>query len=85
MPKPFSAEEIRAIFNWFENHKYYSYYADYVKFLFLTGTRTIEAIGLQWKHVDFDRNLMFIYESLGRDRGSSAQRTRKTTKNQKLR
>lgn len=85
LPKPFSAEEVRAIFNWFENHKYYSYYTDYVKFLFLTGTRTSEAIGLQWKHVDFDRNLMFIYESLGRDRGSSAQRTRKTTKNQKLR
>ena len=61
LPKPFSVEEVRAIINWFENHKYYSHYADYVKFLFLTGTRTSEAIGLQWKHLDFDRNLMFIY------------------------
>jgi integrase len=85
LPKPFSSEEVRAIIKWFENHKYYSNYADYVKFLFLTGTRTGEAIGLQWKHIDFDRNLMFIYESLGRDQGNSAKRIRKTTKNQQLR
>ncbi len=85
LPKPFSVEEVRAIIHWFENHNYYSYYADYVKFLFLTGSRTSEAIGLQWKHIDFERNLMFIYESLGRDRGNSAKRIRKTTKNRKLR
>ncbi len=44
-----------------------------------------EAIGLQWKHIDFDRNLMFIYESLGRNHGNSANRVRQTTKNKKLR
>ncbi len=71
--------------NWFENHKYYSHYADSVKFLFLTGTRTSKAIGLQWKHIDFERNLMFIYESLGRDRDNSAKRIPRNTKNHKLR
>lgn len=69
LPKPFSKEEVRAIINWFDEHQYYSHYADYVTFLFLTGVRTSEAIGLQWKHIDFERNLMFIYESLSRDCG----------------
>jgi hypothetical protein len=32
----------------------YSYYAPFVEFLFLTGCRPSEAIGLQWKHVISD-------------------------------
>ena len=37
---------------------YYSHYTAFVKFLFWTGCRTSEAIGLQWRHID--QNLKFI-------------------------
>ncbi|MEQ9359750.1 tyrosine-type recombinase/integrase [Coleofasciculus chthonoplastes] len=84
-PKPFNAEEINAIINWFETSKYYQHYTDYVKFLFFTGTRTSEAIGLQWKHIDFSRNLMFIYESLARAGENTGKRIRKRTKKNTLR
>lgn len=85
LPKPFTVDEVKAIINWFENSKYYKHYADYVKFLFWTGTRTSEAIGIQWKHIDFNRNLLFIYESLGRNENSSSKRVRKVTKTNKMR
>ena len=49
---PFSREERDLILETFENSKYYSYYTPYVKFLFFTGCRPSEAIGLQWKHVN---------------------------------
>ena len=45
LPKPFTVDEVKAIINWFETSKYYKHYADYVKILFWTGTRTSEAIG----------------------------------------
>lgn len=51
---PFSAEERDAIVNAFENSRYYSYYASFVKFLFSTGCRPSEAIALQWKHITSD-------------------------------
>ncbi|XWK86614.1 MAG: site-specific integrase [Phormidium sp.] len=85
LPKPFTVDEVKAIINWFETSKYYKHYADYVKFLFWTGTRTSEAIGIQWKHLDFNRNLLFIYESLGRNENSSSRRVRKITKTNKMR
>ncbi|MCP2731230.1 tyrosine-type recombinase/integrase [Limnofasciculus baicalensis] len=85
LPKPFTAEETREIIDWFQVSEYYCHYADYVKFLFLTGTRTSEAIGLQWKHIDFNRNLLFIYESLGRNKNNTSHRVRKTTKTNKMR
>jgi len=85
LPKPFTVEEVRAIISWFEAQPHYRHYADYVKFLFWTGTGTSEAIGIQWKHIDFNRNLLFIYESLGRNQSSSSKRVRKTTKTNKMR
>lgn len=84
-PKPFTREEIRAIIKWFDESKYYKHYSDYVRVLFWTGVRTSEAIGLQWKHIDFNRNLMFIYESLGRDGDNTSKRVRKTTKTNVMR
>jgi integrase len=84
-PKPFTREEVRQITNWFENSKHYKPYSDFVKFLFWTGCRTSEAIGLQWKHIDFNRNLMFIYEALGRDGDNTSKRIRKTTKTNVMR
>jgi integrase len=35
----------------FASDRYYSYYTNYVKFLFFTGARPSEVIALQWKHI----------------------------------
>jgi integrase len=51
--KPFTASEIRAIFTRFEARS--PHYVPFVRFLFLTGVRISEAIGLRWGHIDFDR------------------------------
>lgn len=52
--KPFTKEERNAIIEAFENDPYYKHYANYVRFLFFTGCRTAEAIGLKWKHISKD-------------------------------
>jgi integrase len=77
-PKPFTIDEIQKILQAFKNSRYYSYYTDYVEFLFGTGCRTAEAIGLCWKHVNDDCSTLWIGESLSRGK-------RKATKNNKAR
>ncbi len=85
-PKPFSKDEIQQIITAFENSRYYSHYTDYVKFLFATGARTSEAIGLRWEHISFSREQIEIYEVMARgDDGSSSNRVRKGTKTDNLR
>jgi integrase len=82
--KPFTIEEIKAIIAEFDCK--YSHYSTFVQFMFLTGVRTSEAIGLQWKHIDFDRNQITISESLSKDRtGNGYQRVRKETKSGNVR
>lgn len=66
MPKPFTCEEIRAIIEGFRCDRYYSHYADFVVFLFGTGCRTGEAIGLCWKHLNDNCSSVWIGESLSR-------------------
>jgi integrase len=78
MPKPFSREEIGAIIQAFRTNRYYHPYADYVEFLFGTGVRTSEAIGLRWGHVADDCSQAWIGESLTRG-------VRKSTKTNKAR
>lgn len=58
-PNAFSEEEKEKIIQAFKNHKSskgigYSHYSSFVEFLFLTGCRPSEAIGLQWKHITLD-------------------------------
>ncbi len=58
-PNAFSEAEKQTIIQAFKNHKPlkgmgYSHYASFVEFLFLTGCRPSEAIGLQWKHITSD-------------------------------
>jgi integrase len=77
-PSPFSREEIGAIIQAFRSDRYYYHYADYVEFLFGTGCRTGEAIGLQWKHISDDCSTVWIGESLSRG-------IRKSTKTNKAR
>ena len=75
--KPFTQLEVRLICEWFqENHPNYS---DFIKCLFITGMRTSEAIGLQWKDIDFQTKTLTISESLTSPK-RSAQRIRKSTK-----
>ena len=61
---PFTVDEKNAIIGAFEVHPVYGYYAPFVKFLFMTGCRTGEAIGLQWKHVSHDCKTINFCESV---------------------
>jgi integrase len=61
---PFTLEERDAIITAFEKHPIYSYYAPFVKFLFMTGCRTGEAIGLKWKHISPDCSRIHFCESV---------------------
>lgn len=75
--KPFTTEEIRIILDGFQYPKY-SHYFDYAQFLFLTGCRTSEAIGLRWKHIDKDFRSIWFGETITRG-------VAKSTKNNKAR
>jgi integrase len=78
MPKPFTREEIGALIQAFRTDRYYSHYADYVEFLFGTGCRTGEAIGLRWRHVNADCSQVLFCESLSRGvrKGTKTNRNR---------
>ncbi len=77
--KPFSQDEAARIIAGFE--KSYPAWVSFAKFLFLSGCRMSEAIGLQWKHVDFERGEVCICESLAhRKDGNGYERVRKSTK-----
>lgn len=74
--KPFTIDEIQRILEAIHTH-----YRPFTAFLFMTGCRISEAIGLTWQHVDFDRGTITIAESLSIDRaGNGYQRKRKSTK-----
>jgi site-specific recombinase XerD len=55
---PFTREERDLIIEAFAKHPHYRYYTAYVQFCFFTGCRPSEAIGLQWKHIDFDNSVV---------------------------
>ena len=65
-PLPFNVEEIKTIIESFRKNRYYNYYTDYVEFLFATGCRTSEVIGLRWGHLNNDCSSVWIGESLSR-------------------
>jgi integrase len=68
-PKPFTAEEVNRILKAFANDRYYQYLYDYVFFLFGTGCRTGEAVGLRWKHLSADCTSLEIAETISRKVG----------------
>ena len=76
--KPFSLDEAARIIAGFE--KSYPALNPFTKFLFLSGCRMSEAIGLQWKHIDFERGEICICESLSPQPGKNYERVRKSTK-----
>jgi integrase len=65
-PRPFTKPEITAILNGFKADPHYSYYADFVYFLFATGCRTSEAIGLRWRDLSEDCTKLWVGESVSR-------------------
>lgn len=77
-PRPFTESEIKRILIAFEESRHFKFYLDYVRFLFGTGVRTGEAIGLLWDHVSPDCKKIWIGESYSRGR-------RKATKTNKAR
>jgi integrase len=76
--KPFSKNEAAKIIAGFD--EIYPAWTPFAKFLFLSGCRMSEAIGLQWKHIDFQRGEICICESLPRRLDKTYERVRKSTK-----
>jgi integrase len=77
---PFTAQERDAIIEAFENSRYYKHYTNFVRFLFMTGCRTGEAIALKWKHINPQLTQIIFCESF-----SSHFGIRKDTKNHQSR
>ncbi|HBR74262.1 MAG TPA: site-specific integrase [Cyanobacteria bacterium UBA11159] len=75
---PFSKTERDLIINGFESSDKWRHYTKYVEFLFLTGCRTSEAVGIQWKHIDTNASLIHFREAL-------VDGSRKDTKTHKAR
>lgn len=92
---PFNETEISAILSAFKNDTYcpkssrysHSHYYPFIYFIFKTGVRNAEAIGLRVGSVDLKKNLVFIHEVMARTvNGTHAgARVRKETKNGKQR
>lgn len=77
-PEPFTVDEIQRIIEAFKIHPHYSQLAPFVRFLFGTGCRTGEAIGLRWENVAADCSSVVIAEQLTKGQ-------RKPTKGLKIR
>lgn len=65
-PKPFSSDEVQKILATFAGDRYYAYLYDYVFFLFGTGVRLAEAIGLRWRYLSEDCGCVEIIETVSR-------------------
>lgn len=72
---PFTKDEVKAIVD--EIEKSHPHYLQFIIFLFSTGCRTGEAVGLKWKYVDILNKTITITESSSK-RGS--RRVQKETK-----
>lgn len=73
---PFTKDEVRLILEKF--HENYPQYEPFVRFLFSTGCRTGEAVGLKWKHVNFVHETITIAESNSKRGSSRIQKETKT-------
>jgi len=102
-PNAFSEEEREMTIQAFRDHKgnwngrgftgcKYSHYAPFVEFLFLTGCRPSEAVGLRWKDVSsdcgditFNGSLQYIHNAWERIEGSKNNKKRVFPCGQRLR
>ena len=85
--KPFTHEEIKAIIQAFRKNLHHNCYTDYVEFLFGTGCRTGEAVGLRWKHLSEDCSTVWFGEIItrGNSRPVKGNRARTISLTNKLR
>jgi integrase len=93
--KPFTEKEIKLILDAFRNDTYlpkssrykHSHYYPFVYFIFKTGVRNAEAIGLRVGSIGFEKHLIHITEVMARTVNGThaAARVRKETKNGKER
>lgn len=93
--KPFTKDEIMLILDAIKNDRFcppssrykHSFYYPFIFFIFKTGVRNSEAVGLRVGSLDFKNNVIMIKESLARSvKGThAAARVRKETKNGKVR
>jgi integrase len=83
---PFSHAERDAIISAFLDHPRHCYYAPYIKFLFMTGCRTSEAIGLQWKHINHNCTQIIFSEAISKGirKDTKTHKSRKFPCNAKL-
>ena len=77
---PFTAQERDAIIKAFEEFSQHRHYAPFVKFLFLTGCRTSEAVGLQWQHIDLALTYVTFQEVVVDGQRHSSTKTHKIRK-----
>lgn len=63
-PKPFNKAEIIKILAAFESDEFYNHYTNFVKFLFGTGCRIGEAIGIRWQDIDLESGKIAIAEQI---------------------
>jgi len=92
---PFTEEEIRLILDAIKNDRFcpsssrykHSFYYPFIYFIFKTGVRNAEAVGLRVGSLDFKNKTIIIKEALARTvKGThAAARVRKETKNGKQR
>lgn len=79
----FTARERDLIISVYENHRHYQKYAPLIKFLFWTGCRPSEAIGLTWKNVSNSFDTVTFKEVIVYCQGEKVRK--KTTKNNRAR
>jgi integrase len=77
---PFSAVERDWIIQAFEETEQHRHYAPFVKFLFYTGCRTSEAVGLNWQHVAPDLSVVTFAEAVVEGKRSLTTKTYKVRK-----
>jgi integrase len=92
---PFAEEEIHLILEAVRENRFcpvssrykHSHYYPFLYFIFKTGVRNAEAVGLRVGSLDFTKRIITIKESLARSvKGTHAEaRVRKATKNGKIR
>lgn len=85
--QPFTKAEVELIINAFETSVYYSHYTNFVRFLFLTGCRTSEAVGLTWGKVSLNLEQVVFSEAMvnGHVKGTKTGKTRIFPVNDQLR
>lgn len=80
---PFTTEETRKLLDAARLHPRWHCFHDFCMVLLYLGVRPSEAIGLRWRHINWQRQTITICESLSRNLGGG--RIVKETKNGKVR